>query len=215
MPEQLAEQFQDMAKQAHAARLGMWVFIGSEALFFSGLFTLYASYRIEHPVGFGLGVLDNTTDWGSTNTFILLGSSYVLTLSVRALRRSQPRLSAVWLALTILLGTAFAWIKIGEWFHHFYVDHLFPGGQGSFFDEHSDPGEKMFFTLYFAITGLHEIHILVGLGILGFLLWKVLRREIGPWAPHPLEIGSIYWHFVDIIWIFVWPSFYLVTGAVK
>jgi cytochrome c oxidase subunit 3 len=214
MPEHLAEQFEDMAKQAHAARLGMWIFVGTEALFFSGLFALYAAYRVEHPWGFGIGVETNTVAWGSTNTFILLGSSYSLTLAVRALRRDRPRQSALLLGITMLLGTAFAFIKIGEWLHHF-GEGLYPGGHGHFYDEdgHGDPGTKMFYTMYYCMTGLHEVHIVVGLFVLGFLLYKILTRQIGAWAPHPLEIGSIYWHFVDMVWIFLWPLFYLMPGA--
>jgi cytochrome c oxidase subunit 3 len=213
MREEVAEQFEDMAKQAHAARLGMWVFVGSEALFFSGLFALYAAYRIQHPHGFGVGVEHNTVAWGSTNTLILLTSSYVLTLAVRALRRGRNGDAAMLVGLTMLLGTAFAFVKIGEWLHHF-DEGLYPGGVGRFYDEHREPGTKMFYTLYYCMTGLHEVHIVVGLVVLGFLLVKVARRQIGSWAPHPLELGAIYWHFVDIVWIFLWPLFYLMPGAV-
>lgn len=213
MAEQVAEQFEDMSKQAHAARLGVWVFVGSEALFFAGLFALYAAYRLEYPRGFGIGVEENTVAWGSTNTLILLVSSFVLTFSVRALRRGNQRLSALLLGVTMLLGTAFAFVKIGEWLEHF-SEGLYPGGHGRFFVEHSDPGTKIFYTLYYCMTGLHEVHIVAGLGVLGVLLWKVLRHDIGSWAPHPLELGAVYWHFVDMIWLFLWPLFYLMPGAV-
>jgi cytochrome c oxidase subunit III len=207
-----AGHFESLQKQAHAARLAMWVFLGSEALFFSGLFALYAAYRTEHPLGFGLGVEHNTVVWGSVNTLILVVSSYALTLSVRALRRDRPRLAGAMLVVTIALGVAFALVKVGEWMHHF-DEGIYPGGSGSFFREHPDPGTMMFFTLYFAMTGLHEVHVVVGVVVLCFLLWKLIRREIPASAPHPLEVGALYWHFVDMIWLFLWPLFYLMPGA--
>ena len=86
---------------------------------------------------------------------------------------------------------------------------------GDFFHAHKEPGIEMFFTLYFCMTGLHAIHVLVGCGVLAFLLYKVATRSIGAWAPHPLAIGAIYWHLIDVIWIFLWPLFYLVPGGAR
>jgi cytochrome c oxidase subunit 3 len=211
-PTDRAGHFEDLARQAHAARLGTWVFVGSEALFFSGLFALYTAYRIEYPRGFGVGVMHNTVAWGSTNTLILVVSSFVLTLAVRALRAGRSRGAAMLVGLTMALGTAFALVKVGEWMHHF-DEGVYPGGVGSFYEEHRDPGTKMFFTLYFCMTGLHELHVVVGVVMLGFMLVGLLRRRIGAWAPHPLEAGALYWHFVDIVWLFLWPLFYLIPGA--
>jgi cytochrome c oxidase subunit 3 len=207
-----AEQFEDMARQAQAARLGVWVFVGSEMLFFAGLFTLYAAYRVEHPGGFDEGVATNTIAWGSTNTLVLLVSSYVLTLAVRELRRGRNAASARLVGVTMVLGTAFALIKVGEWMKHF-SEGLYPGGVGRFYTEHDEAGTKMFYTLYYCMTGLHEVHIVVGVGILGVLLWRVATGRITAAAPHALELGSVYWHFVDVVWLFLWPMFYLVPGA--
>lgn len=212
MSEQVAEQFESLPKQAHAARLGMWVFLGTEVLFFSGLFVLYAAYRMEHPHGFGVGIEHNTVAWGSVNTAVLLVSSYTVALAVHELRRGRPRASALLIATTIFLGLCFLAIKTGEYMEHFR-EGLYPGGVGAFFQEHGEAGTKMFFTLYFCMTGLHAIHVFVGTGVLAFLMTKVLRRQIGAKAPHPLAIGAIYWHLVDVIWIFLWPLFYLIPGS--
>jgi cytochrome c oxidase subunit 3 len=207
-----AEHFQSLPQQAHAARLGMWIFLGTEVLFFSGLFTLYAAYRTEYPHGFAVGVEHNTVAWGSINTFVLLVSSYTVALGVHELRRGRPRACAWLVGATILLGACFLGIKTKEYLTHF-VAGVYPGGAGAFFEAHRDPGTKMFFTLYYCMTGLHAVHVFVGTLVLGYLLLRVLRRDLGPSAPHPLAVGAIYWHLVDVIWIFLWPLFYLVPGS--
>jgi cytochrome c oxidase subunit 3 len=210
----VAEHFASLAQQAHAARLGMWIFLGTEVLFFSGLFALYAAYRTEHPHGFAEGVEHNTLAYGSINTGVLLVSSYTAALAVHELRRDRWRACAGLLGATIALGLAFLGIKTLEYLAHFR-EGLYPGGAGAFYAEHGEAGTKMFFTLYFCMTGLHAAHVLVGTGVLGALLVKVLRRELGAWAPHPLAIGAIYWHLVDVIWIFLWPLFYLIPGSTR
>jgi cytochrome c oxidase subunit 3 len=214
MANTVAEHFEDLEKQAHAARLGMWVFLGSEVLFFSGLFALYIAYRTEHPHGFGVGVEHNTLAWGSVNTGVLLVSSYTVAVAVHALRRGKNGLSALLVGATILLGLAFLAIKTGEYLQHFR-EGIYPGGWGSFFAEHAEAGTKMFFTLYYCMTGLHAAHVFAGMCVLAVLLVRVLRRDIGARASHPLAIGAVYWHLVDVIWIFLWPLFYLMPGAVS
>ena len=210
----VGEGFENLEKQAHAARLGMWLFLASELLFFAGFFALYAGYRVEHPRGFGLGVEHNTLAYGSVNTAVLLLSSYTVALAVHALRRGRNRASAAWLGFTIVLGFAFLGIKTAEYMHHF-AEGIYPAGHGGFFLENREAGLSMFFTLYFCMTGLHAVHVCVGIGILSVLLVRVARERIGAWAPHPLAIGAIYWHLIDIIWIFIWPIFYLVPGGVR
>ena len=212
--ETTAEQFENMTRQAHAARLGMWVFLSSEVLFFAGLFALYATYRVEHPDGFGEGVLDNTLVQGSINTAVLLVSSYTIALAVHQLRQGNVKATARLIGATIFLGLCFLGIKTQEYLEHF-SEGIYPGGAGTFFRTHTTPGIKMFFTLYFCMTGLHALHVIAGISVLSFLLWKVVRGQIGPWAPHPLAIGAVYWHLVDAIWIFLWPLFYLVPGNAK
>lgn len=210
----LADHFETLEKQAHAARFGMWVFLASEVLFFSGLFTLYAAYRTEHPEGFGVGVEHNTIVYGSVNTAVLLLSSYTVALGVHELRVGNNRASAALVGTTVILGLCFLVIKTLEYLKHF-SDGIYPAGHGSFFAAHDEAGIKMFFTLYFCMTGLHALHVIVGMGVLTVLLVKVAQRAIEQDAPHPLAIGAIYWHLVDVIWIFLWPLFYLIPGNVR
>jgi cytochrome c oxidase subunit 3 len=210
--EQLAAHVESLAKQAHAARLGMWIFLGTEVLLFSGFFVLYAAYRTEHPHGFGVAVEHNTWGWGSLNTGVLLVSSYTIALAVQQLRRGRQRAAALLVGATIFLGLCFLTIKTEEYMQHFR-EGLYPGGAGEFYREHGEAGTKMFFTLYFCATGLHAVHVLVGTGVLAFLLVQVLRRRIGQSTPHPLAIGAIYWHLVDVVWFFLWPLFYLIPGG--
>jgi cytochrome c oxidase subunit 3 len=209
-----AEHFEDLGRQAHAARLGMWVFLSSEILFFAGLFALYGTYRVEHPEGFGEGVLNNTLALGTTNTGVLLLSSYTIALAVHQLRRGNERVAARLTALTIALGVCFLGIKTTEYLEHFH-EGIYPGGVGDSFTTHATPGIAMFFTLYFCMTGLHALHVIAGMSVLTFMLWKIVRGDVTPDASYPLAIGAIYWHLVDAIWIFLWPLFYLVPGSVR
>jgi cytochrome c oxidase subunit III len=212
--DQSAEHFQDLTRQAHAARLGMWVFLASEVLFFAGLFGLYATYRIEHPVGFGEGVLHNTLALGSTNTAVLLVSSYTIALAVHELRRGERRAAMALTGVTLMLGLCFLVIKGVEYTDHFR-EGIYPGGAGAFFRTHRESGIEMFFTLYFCMTGLHALHVIAGMCVLAFLLRQVVRGNIGPARSYPLAVGAVYWHLVDAVWIFLWPLFYLVPGNVR
>ncbi len=214
MADQSADHFQDLTRQAHAARLGMWVFLASEVLFFAGLFALYATYRVEHPVGFGEGVLHNTLALGTTNTAVLLVSSYTIALAVHELRRGKTRAATALTAATLLLGLCFLVIKGLEYAEHFR-EGIYPGGVGAFFRMHRESGIEMFFTLYFCMTGLHALHVIAGMCVLGFLLRQVVRGRIGPARSYPLAVGAVYWHLVDAVWIFLWPLFYLVPGNVR
>jgi cytochrome c oxidase subunit 3 len=215
MSEMVAEHFEGLEQQAHASRLGMWVFLGSEVLFFSGLFALYTAYRIEYPHGFGEGVAHNTLAFGSVNTAVLLVSSYTIATAVHTLRSGRQKACAWLTGVTILLGAGFLAIKMCEYAKHF-SDGIFPGGVGaSYHGDLGDPGTKMFFTLYFCMTGLHALHVFVGLIVLTFLLVKVTRRQLDASFEHPLAIGAVYWHLVDLFWVFLWPLFYLVPGDVR
>jgi cytochrome c oxidase subunit 3 len=209
-----AAHFEDIERQEQAARLGMWVFLASEILFFAGLFALYFAYRSEHPRGFDLGIARNTIAWGSVNTAVLLVSSYTVALAVHELRRGKP-VAAAWLVgVTVALGLCFLCVKTGEYLEHFR-EGIYPAGAGAFFAENDEPGIKMFFTLYFCMTGLHAIHVIVGMGVLVALLVRVLRGSIVPAASYPLAVGAVYWHLVDVIWIFLWPLFYLTPGGLQ
>jgi cytochrome c oxidase subunit 3 len=206
------DHFQDLERQAQAARLGMWVFLASEILLFAGLFALYASYRTHYPVAFGWGVEHNIRALGTLNTAVLICSSYAVASSVHAMRKGKGGLAAALLLVAILCGVGFLVIKGIEYAGHFR-EGVFPGGHGAFFGENRATGLKVFYTLYFLMTGLHGVHVLVGMGVLGWLLVKIRRGGLAPPFTHPLELGAVYWHLVDIVWIFLWPIFYLTPGA--
>jgi len=211
MPEAHCEShFESMEQQAHAARLGMWVFLASEMLLFAGLFALFVTYRVEHPVGFAEGVRHNTKVLGSINTGVLLFSSYLVATSVQMVRRGSLGIAKLLILGTIGLGATFLAIKFTEYGHHFR-DGIYPGGAGVFFSEHLDAGLPVFWTLYFCMTGLHAIHVTAGMTLLSTTLVGMHAGKISAEAPQRMEVAAIYWHLVDAIWIFLWPLFYLVA----
>jgi cytochrome c oxidase subunit 3 len=186
----------------------MWVFLASELLLFAALFALFLTYRAVYPAGFDVGVAYNTKVFGSVNTGVLLVSSALVAGGVHALREGHSR-RATWLVSgTMLLGFVFLLIKLTEYKLHF-DEGIFPGGHGAFFDAHAGEGIPIFWTLYFTMTGLHAIHVTVGLGILGFLLHGIRSGAVRSSMAHRLELGAIYWHLIDVIWIFLWPLYYL------
>lgn len=198
------EHFESLERQAEAATLGMWVFLASEILLFGGLIATYATYRTRWHEAFVTGVRENTTYLGSLNTVILITSSFLVAMALDRLRKARAR-SAVWLvAGTVLLGLVFLVIKGTEYGIHF-SEGIYPGGKGFHFVT-APMGEQAFYTLYFAATGLHAIHVTVGSCVLTWCGWHIHKRRL---APHVLEIGALYWHLVDIVWIFLWPLFYL------
>jgi cytochrome c oxidase subunit 3 len=207
-PHLVAEQFEDLEQQAHASRLGMAVFIASEALLFSGLFALFLAYRMHHPQAFHQGVEHSEKVFGSVNTGVLLVSSTLLAFAVHALRDGRRRLTVALMSGTIVLGLVFLALKLAEYSIHL-GEGIEPGGAGRFFATHTEYGLPEFWTLYYVMTGIHAIHVTVGLGVLAVLLVRVARGTVAPPAVHPLEIGAVYWHLVDLVWIFLWPLFYL------
>jgi cytochrome c oxidase subunit 3 len=189
------EHFEDLAQQAHAARLGMWVFLASELLLFTTVFALYASTRAAHPAVFHAAVQENDKLLGSINTAVLLVSSTIVATGVSAMREGKARAAAGLVATTIALGAVFLGIKLVEWGHHLEA------GLG--------PRRAEFWSLYFGMTGLHAIHVIVGMGVLAAMLVGIARGTVRRETAHRLEIGAVYWHLVDVIWIFLWPLFYL------
>ena len=205
--ENLAEQFSSFETQDHALRLGMWTFLASELLLFSGMFALYASYRAMYGADFEAAIKHNTLLYGTINTYLLLTSSFTVALTVWATRRGQPRLTALLLGVTILQGIAFLIIKGYE-----YKLHIAEGAlPGPFYHWQELPtfGANRFFTLYWLMTGMHALHVTAGLGV---LVWMCVRALQGRYTPERytyLEMGTLYWHLVDVIWIFLWPLLYL------
>jgi len=207
MRDPLAEQFEDLEKQASAARLGMWAFLGSEVLLFSGLFALYAGYRTMYPADFASAVAHDNVAIGTTNTFILLTSSLTVALAVHAIRAARARRAAGLLLASVALGLLFLVLKGFEYAEHFRQG-IYPGDRYRF-AELSGYGAKTFFTIYYVATGLHALHVTAGISVLGYLAWACRRGHYTPEYHMPLELGGLYWHLVDIVWIFLWPLLYL------
>jgi len=206
-----AEHFESLEQQTHAAHLGMWVFLVSEILLFGALFALYAALRYQHPRGFDVGLEHSKKIIGSINTGILLISSYTIASSVLTLRDRKKATTLVLMAITLLLAASFLVLKGVEYSEHFR-EGIFPGAAGRFFEEHPQPGIAPFFTLYYLMTGLHALHVTIGMGVIIWMMWKVARGQFMPPADHPVSLGAMYWHLVDIVWIFLWPLFYLTAG---
>jgi cytochrome c oxidase subunit III len=200
--------FASMAQQAHAARLGMWIFLASEILLFAGLFALFVTYRAVHPEAFAEGVRDNAKVFGSLNTGVLLSSSYLVATAVHRVREGRLGAARALVLGTIALGAVFLAVKLAEYGHHFR-EGIYPGGRGSFFATHPADGLPIFWTLYFFMTGLHAVHVTVGMILLSTTLLGMRSGRITGRAPQRMEVAAIYWHLVDLIWIFLWPLFYL------
>ncbi len=204
----VAHQFEDAAQQRESSMLGMWVFLATEIMFFGGLFTAYAVYRTMHPAAFEVASRHLDIVLGSFNTSVLLTSSLTMALAVRCAQTGKRRNTVAFLIATMLLGIAFLCVKGLEYYQK-YTDHLAPGASFSFAGPHSREAE-MFFYLYFAMTGLHAIHMIAGIGVVGVITILAARGRFTPTYYTPLEVTGLYWHFVDIIWIFLFPLLYLI-----
>jgi cytochrome c oxidase subunit 3 len=204
----LAHHFEDLEQQHESASLGMWAFLVTEVMFFGGLFAGYAVYRHGYPEAFAAasGMLDPTL--GGLNTAVLIGSSLTMVLAVRAAQLGRSRAIAGWLAATILLGGVFLGVKAVEYSHKFH-DHLVPGPSFQFPGPDGRAAE-IFFSLYFTMTGLHAAHMVIGIGLLTVLLLQARKGRYTPGYHTPVEVSGLYWHFVDIVWIFLFPLLYLI-----
>ena len=203
----LREQYQDLAQQAHAAQLGMWCVLVSEILLFSALFALYASYRLEFPDGFRAAARHTALGLGTAMTVLLIASSLLVALGVDAMRRDAGRACRAWFAGGAAIGIAFLVMKAAEYRAHLRVG-LAPAGHYTS-AELPGRGPQIFFSLYYVATGLHAIHVAVGVGVLAVLAWRAGRGRYDARHFTPIELGGMYWHLVDAIWIFLWPLFYL------
>ncbi len=203
----LGVQFQDLGRQAHAARLGMWAFLGSEVLLFAGLFALYAGYRVMYPADFAAAVGHNNAVIGTTNTLVLITSSFTVVLALTALRAARPKLAAGLLFASIAGGLVFLLLKGIEYREHFR-EGIFPGA-GLVDTELQSHGARCFYTIYYLTTGLHAVHVTVGLVFLAAAAIGCLMGRFTAARSMPVELFALYWHLVDVIWIFLWPLLYL------
>jgi cytochrome c oxidase subunit 3 len=203
----LYEQYQDLDRQAHAARLGMWVFLATEVLLFAGLFALYGAYRTMYPEAFQAAIAHNNVVIGAVNTLILITSSLTVALSLHHVRADRPRSAGVLLGFSIGCGLLFLILKGVEYANHFH-EGIFPGTAYRF-AELDAYGARMFFSLYYLLTGLHGIHVIVGMGLLTWLMFGAFTRAYSASRSVHVELGALYWHLIDIIWIFLFPMLYL------
>jgi cytochrome c oxidase subunit III len=187
-------------------KIGMWLFLFTELILFGGLFIVYAVYRFKHPEEFRLAAAELDTLVGTINTIVLLTSSLTVVLSLVALREGKKYLSLVLIASTILLATGFLVNKYFEWGHKFAVG-LYPKSPELL---NKPPGEILYFGLYYVMTGLHALHVIIGMTILAVIMWMIARGTVNQHSYVRLEAGGLYWHLVDIIWIFLFPLFYLI-----
>jgi cytochrome c oxidase subunit III len=195
------------AARDHALHLGMWVFLGSETLLFAGLFGLYAAYRYAYTAEFAAGVAHNNALIGTVNTVVLIVSSFFVAWAIHANRHARRRTAMFSLLAAMGLGATFLVLKFIE-----YGQHLHEGiAPGRYYASVELPGQgsRTFFTLYYAMTALHGLHVIAGLVILGWLATRVWRRRTVPERRAELELGGLYWHLIDIVWIFLWPLLYL------
>ncbi|MEX2317048.1 MAG: cytochrome c oxidase subunit 3 family protein [Pirellulales bacterium] len=209
----LAHHFDDAEQQFDAARLGMWLFLATEIMFFGGLFAGYSLYRYRFPAAFAAASHHLNLWLGAINTGVLLTSSLTMALAVRAAQTSDRRGTARLLGWTILLGSVFLGIK-GFEYHHKFDENLVPGRTFSFpIADGTDVrlGEvELFFSFYFVMTGLHAAHMVIGIIILGVLLIAARRGLFSAEYFTPVEMTGLYWHFVDIVWVFLFPLLYLI-----
>lgn len=223
----LAHHFDDIEQQREAGTLGMWAFLVTEVMFFGGLFLAYILYRTKYPVEFAVASNSLNVTMGFINTLVLICSSLTMALAVYCSQIGRRRQLIGFLLLTMVLGATFLVIK-GVEYHEKFVEHHIPvrfptyefkweshaAEEGSGHTESSvavDTGNvEMFFFLYFAMTGVHALHMVIGLGILTTLVLMARRGRFTPEYHSPVELSGLYWHFVDIVWIFLFPLLYLV-----
>jgi cytochrome c oxidase subunit III len=214
----VAHQFDDLAQQKEAGILGMWSFLATEIMFFGGALLAYAIYRTHYHDAFAAS--SNYENWkiGLFNTFVLLFSSFTVVLAVHAAQQGNNKAIFKWVWVTIFLGLAFIGIKAIE-YTHLYHERLIPGladfghpesHPHPLFPPYLERPAQIFFSFYFCLTGIHALHMVVGVGIMLYIAWLAKKNEFSPDYYNPVEIAGLYWHFVDIVWIFLYPLLYLV-----
>jgi len=224
----LQHHFENMEQQREAGTIGMWVFLVTEIMFFGGMFLAYTLYRSFYPAAFSSGSNHLDITLGTVNTAVLIFSSFTMAMAVYFTQVGKQRPQVICLILTLILGVTFLGIKAVE-YKSKWDDHLIPGRlfAGNPFNpvvaQHGDEDPhklhllegatvrqvEMFYWIYFAMTGMHALHMIIGAGLLTFLLIFSLKGRFDPEYHSPVEVIGLYWHFVDIVWIFLFPLLYL------
>lgn len=224
----LQHHFETMQQQKEASTLGMWLFLLTEILFFGGLFMAYLLYRIWYFDAFAAASTSLGLGLGGFNTAVLIGSSLTMAFGVRAAQTNHKRATVNWLLLTVVLGTVFLGVKVIEYkekFDHHHVPgpsfvwqepgHEAPVAEGAAAHSTMAPDQlqrttQIFFSLYFTMTGLHALHMIIGIAIILVVAWMAHRGQFDSQYYAPVEMIGLYWHFVDIVWIYLFPLLYLV-----
>lgn len=203
-----AHHFASADDEFEAAKQGMWIFLVTEVLMFGGLFVAYGIFRGMYPEMFHEAHHHLAVKMGAINTVVLITSSLTMVLAVTSTQRGRRDQAILYLIFTFILASCFLVVKYFEYSHKFH-DGLLPGG---FFSNHelTNPKTPLFFSLYFMMTGLHGIHVLIGMGIIAWILKRTIKGEFSPHYYTPVELVGFYWHFVDLVWIYLFPLLYLV-----
>ena len=205
----LAHHFEDLEQQKEASSFGMWLFLVTEIMFFGGLFCAYLIYRRANFAAFAEASATLDIGLGAFNTAVLIASSLTMAMAVWSAQMSKKKLLVFFLLATFVLGGVFLGVKVVEYSHKFHEHHV-PGRHFTWDDPATAPGAQMFFSLYFAMTGLHASHMVVGMALILFLLVPAARGRFSRDWYNPIECFGLYWHFVDIVWIFLFPLLYLI-----
>jgi cytochrome c oxidase subunit 3 len=209
----VAHQFDDAEQQQEAATLGMWSFLITEILFFGGLILAYTVFRSKYPIAFQAGSRELDVILGGANTAILIFSSFTMAMAVHFAQLGKQKLVLWFMIGTLVFGSAFLGIKVYEYADKIEHHHV-PGPNfeyhGEFANEVNPRNVELFFFLYFAMTGVHAVHMIVGAAILIWLMFKVRSGAFSQAYYAPVEMFGLYWHFVDIVWIFLYPLLYLI-----
>ncbi len=206
----LAMQYVDLEQQFETNTLGMWIFLITEAMLFGGMFLGLTTYRILYPVTFTQASQHLDVILGGINTGVLIVSSLMMALAVHNAQLGNRRGLVLFLLLTILFGLIFLGIKGVEYFDH-YLHHEVPGVNFTWSGPNAGPAE-LFFLFYFIMTSIHAIHLIIGIGLVAVTAILGARDRISPKYYTPVELTGLYWHFVDIIWVFLFPALYLIGG---
>ena len=210
----LQHHFEDLGQQHEASTLGLWVFVAEEILFFGGLFAAYAVYRMLFPEAWSAGAHHQNWIIGTANTAVLIGSSLTMALAVWAAQTGRRMLTVWMLIATLFLGTVFIGVKGYEYYDHIHHG-LLPGSNFTYVHQENPaltPGIQLFMVFYFTMTGLHALHMIVGLGVMAVITYFAWRGSFTAEYNNPVDMAGLYWHFVDLVWVFLFPTLYLLGG---
>jgi cytochrome c oxidase subunit 3 len=205
----LQHHFATFEQQFDAAKIGMWLFLGTEILMFGGLFVGFALQQAAHPQAFFEAHHHLDKRLGALNTIVLLFSSFTMVMAVHSASTNKQKQTIRYLLVTLICAAMFLVVKFFEYEHKFH-EGLLPG---AFYSHRGDtvPNQFIFYSFYFMMTGLHGIHVLVGMGVIGWLIMKARQGVFDSTYYSPLDLGGLYWHLVDMIWIYLFPLLYLIT----